>query len=299
MAFFSDARDLTRSLTESTKLRAWVKEEERQTQENLLELGKQYYALHRDDPEAPLRDLVNALADSEIRVAQYWELIKEYECLVICDKCGTEMTQGTAVCVECGNPLPVSAPKHVFCARCGAQIVPGSRFCMNCGTPAPEVQIAPQFEPVDRVCGGCGAVLENGARFCMICGTPATGPKPPVESIPAAPAWEDDPYAENPYEESICEEVSYDEGAYEESAYEEDTYVEPVFNEQAVCDTCGAVLTEGMAFCMKCGTPVSAAAAVESCEEPAPNASDIQTCPVCGAIPENGIQFCTECGTRL
>ena len=157
MAFFSDARDLTRSLTESTKLRAWVKEEERQTQENLLELGKQYYALHRDDPEAPLRDLVNTLADSEIRVAQYWELIKEYECLVICEHCGTEMTQGTAVCVECGRPLPVPMPKNVFCARCGAQIVPGSRFCMNCGTPAPE------FQPVShqRFCVGCGAVLEE------------------------------------------------------------------------------------------------------------------------------------------
>lgn len=291
MAFFNDAVQLTKSLTESTKLRAWVKEEEKQTQENLLELGKQYYALHRDDPEAPLSDLVNALVDSETRVAQYWELIKEYECLVICDKCGTEMTQGTAFCVECGNPLPVSTPKHVFCARCGAQIVPGSRFCMNCGTPAPEFQPEPQVEPVDRICTGCGTVLENGARFCMICGTPASVQQPPVEPTPAAQAPSAVPA---PYEESLCEE-----GTYEEGSYEEGTYAEPVYQEQPVCETCGAVLMEGMAFCMECGTPVSPTAMEASCEAPAPNTADIQTCPVCGAIPESGMQFCTECGTRL
>lgn len=241
MAFFSDAMDLTRSLTESTKLRAWVKEEERQTQENLLELGKQYYALHRDDPEAPLRDLVNALADSEIRVAQYWELIKEYECLVICDKCGTEMTQGTAICVECGNPLPVPKPKNVFCARCGAQIVPGSRFCMNCGTPAPECQ------PVShqRFCAGCGAALNEGVRFCMLCGTPVSIQQPPVAQAPAPePSWE-----ETPHKEAVPEECTYEEVTCEETADPA-----PVGNDQMVCAVCGAALTGGMAFCMECGT---------------------------------------------
>ena len=233
MAFFSDARDLTRSLTESTKLRTWVKEEERQTQENLLELGKQYYALHRDDPEAPLRDLVNTLADSEIRVAQYWELIKEYECLVICEHCGTEMTQGTAVCVECGRPLPVPMPKNVFCARCGAQIVPGSRFCMNCGTPAPE------FQPVShqRFCIGCGAVLEEGARFCMTCGTPAPGQQASVAQAPAPAPYQE----EAPYEEPVVSEEPT-EGPASESP------------EAPLCPVCGAVPVSGMAFCMECGT---------------------------------------------
>ena len=281
MAFFSDAMNLTRSLTESTKLRAWVKEEERQTQENLLELGKQYYALHRDDPEAPLSDLVNTLADSEIRVAQYWELIKEYECLVICDKCGTEMTQGTAICVECGNPLPVPKPKNVFCARCGAQIVPGSRFCMNCGTPAPECQ------PVShqRFCAGCGAVLDEGTRFCRACGTPVSVQQPAVTE----PSWE-----ESPYEESAQEEATYEEGTYAEPADPE-----PVSPELMVCDVCGAGLTEGMAFCMECGTPVASAAAAEPAEDPTDELRESSVCPVCGAVPASGMAFCMECGTKL
>lgn len=64
-----------------------------------------------------------------------------------------------------------------------------------------------------------------------------------------------------------------------------------VFN--MTCPGCGAAVPSGNAFCMKCGTPMAAAAA------PAPSITSTVICTCCGASNEPGNRFCMSCGSLL
>jgi pSer/pThr/pTyr-binding forkhead associated (FHA) protein len=71
---------------------------------------------------------------------------------VRCERCGRENDPSFTACLDCGLPLPRTAPSSpsvkpvaapVACPRCAAQVLPGFRFCGRCGaelgtTPAPD-----------------------------------------------------------------------------------------------------------------------------------------------------------------
>ena len=50
----------------------------------------------------------------------------------VCTNCGTENTDDSNFCIECGMKLDISNDVN-FCIHCGTEVVPGAKFCINCG----------------------------------------------------------------------------------------------------------------------------------------------------------------------
>ena len=60
-----------------------------------------------------------------------------------------------------------------------------------------------------------------------------------------------------------------------------------------ICNTCGARIPEGAAFCMSCG------AKIDGDNESADASSEARKCPACGNEVEAGNKYCIFCGNRL
>lgn len=55
---------------------------------------------------------------------------------LICEKCGSELEEGSMFCDRCGAPVSKKEepkPKRQFCFKCGYELEVGSLFCDRCG----------------------------------------------------------------------------------------------------------------------------------------------------------------------
>lgn len=53
-----------------------------------------------------------------------------------CEKCGSELEEGSMFCDRCGAPVSKKEepkPKRQFCFKCGYELEVGSLFCDRCG----------------------------------------------------------------------------------------------------------------------------------------------------------------------
>jgi len=262
-----------------------------------------------------------------------------------CTNCGAALEEGAMFCINCGTPVAKAEEPAVDavieeepvveeapaieetpkCTNCGAVLEEGAMFCINCGTPVakaeepaadavieeePVVEETPVVEGTPK-CTNCGAALEEDAMFCINCGTPIAKAEEPAADavIEEEPVVEETPVIE---EAPAIEEVVYDDiSSLSASA-------------SSKCTNCGAVIGEGMKFCVNCGTPAPEKEKIaeekvvslfctncgamvadgmkfcSNCGAPT-NATPVQEkrCPSCGLKVEDGMVFCTECGTRL
>lgn len=113
-----------------------MKEEEKQLQTALNELGTQLYNLRNEDAKVMFPELTE-----QIRTL-YAEMEKDRIELAflkgkkVCPNCGVELDADVQCCTSCGiNVENVERPSamQAFCPACGNQLVEGSRFCQNCG----------------------------------------------------------------------------------------------------------------------------------------------------------------------
>lgn len=58
-----------------------------------------------------------------------------------------------------------------------------------------------------------------------------------------------------------------------------------------ICETCGAEVQRGVAFCGSCGSPMPRIQPV--------NMEDVVRCSNCGNTVKKGMRFCTECGSPM
>ena len=79
-----------------------------------------------------------------------------------CNRCNTEVADGTNFCPECGNHIEPVQP--LKCPQCNTTVEEGIKFCPECGSP-----IAIK-KPI--TCTKCGTEIEDGEKFCSNCGTP-------------------------------------------------------------------------------------------------------------------------------
>ena len=269
-------------LTETTKLNGMISDEEKKINNHYYEIGKRYAALHRDDPETELAELVAAVVESEKKIKGYRTQIQDMKGVARCEKCGAEVAKEAAFCSVCGAPVPKPAvpvrDDMEKCASCGAMVEKGMRFCTNCGKPmvAVPVQEAPAETPVKAACTICGAELEEDAAFCTNCGNSVTKAEKAVETeeIPV-----------------VMEAVPVE------------TEETPADESNAVCPSCGAMVEQGMRFCTTCGKAMEFGA-----EDAFPEIIDVEpiveipakrVCRNCGAELDDETLFCTECGTKV
>lgn len=182
-------------LTETTKLNAMIAEEKKNIENLYYQIGKRYAAVHHDDFEEKLADLMTGVIGSEKKIEAYQTQIQEIKGLTTCTNCGAQLQQDAVFCSVCGTPVPKKeepAPSGDVCPKCGSAIVPGMRFCTGCGAAlaekkpepvaapaAPAPVAAAPAEPEEktvvsaRTCANCGAKLESDTVFCTECGSRA------------------------------------------------------------------------------------------------------------------------------
>jgi len=218
MAFFDDlgkklsqagqsVAQKTKDFTEVSKLNSAISDEEKKISNICVQLGREYYAKHVSDYEAPFEPYVLGIKDAEDKIAAYRQQIQNIRGVVRCENCGAELAPNVPFCSGCGAPAPVKAPAvaepgMVLCSACRNAVPVGIKFCPSCGasmspaepvTPAPIEAIQPMpanQQPVqdnasasyptgDAVyapassgaCASCGAELQPGLEFCTNCGT--------------------------------------------------------------------------------------------------------------------------------
>lgn len=99
-------RDVSQKVTDVTeiaKLRMDIRSKEESVRKQYLEIGKQYYALHKDDAEP--------LFEEVVLIKETLEKIEELKAQIAENK-------GKKVCPNCGAPNEADAS---YCSKCGAK----------------------------------------------------------------------------------------------------------------------------------------------------------------------------------
>lgn len=136
MSFFDDlgkklsqagqtAAQKTKEIAETAKLNSQISDEEKKINEYYLQIGKLYVSLHDENHEADFDELIGNLHESENKVKECRQQIKDIKGVVVCEKCGAEVSSGSAFCSTCGAPMPVVTPAEEA-AEANEEAAPGS-----------------------------------------------------------------------------------------------------------------------------------------------------------------------------
>lgn len=166
-----------KDLSDVAKLNSMISDEETKIRELYHQIGKLYAAMHPQDAEPELADLVAAVGEANSKIVYCRQQILDIKGVVNCPRCGAEVAVGSAFCSACGSPIAgVSTPEQegmIHCEHCGALLKKGVRFCTQCGNPVTQTaaEILPTVEANElKVCPNCGVTLESDATFCTECG---------------------------------------------------------------------------------------------------------------------------------
>lgn len=122
-------------------LKKCISEEEEKIEKNYQKLGKLYYELKGNEPEAELEELVAVIRGSYEKIDEMKDKIAELENAQKCPVCGTVLERDMIFCVGCGTkiewpdntPYDPQMPETKFCINCGTRIPRDANFCTKCG----------------------------------------------------------------------------------------------------------------------------------------------------------------------
>ena len=116
-----------------------IKEEEKQIELLIQELGKQFYNTRVEEAKAFFPELTETIINISAELEKDRIELAFLKGKKICPNCGTEIDLDSKCCTECGTnvehivrPRP-QEPVRRFCTNCGIEISENSKFCNNCG----------------------------------------------------------------------------------------------------------------------------------------------------------------------
>jgi len=118
MAFFDDLSkkltqvgqttiQKTKEMADIAKLSSQVNDEEKKIENAYIQMGKIYRELHADDCEERFAEWLQLIGESEAKIKDYKEEIKEIKGVGKCEACGAEVPNGSGFCPGCGAKVPV------------------------------------------------------------------------------------------------------------------------------------------------------------------------------------------------
>lgn len=166
----------TKEFAEITRINSMISNEERNVNNNYLQIGKLYFSMHSDNCEDEFSDLIMSIKDSEKKITNYREQIQTIKGIVKCLNCGAEVPNGSSFCSSCGAPMPKKTIENdiddgfVACSNCGSYVKNDLRFCIHCGNPMNT--ITENKITTIKMCPNCGEeTTEEDILFCISCGT--------------------------------------------------------------------------------------------------------------------------------
>ncbi len=126
----------TRDTTENMRLKALIREEERNIRMQYEAMGALYAEIHGNDPEYRFAEAMSNVHASMARIAEYRAQITALQGAEECPYCGAAVPPDGQFCTVCGRKL--SGDTHedtsaAFCPKCGATVKPDAVFCKACG----------------------------------------------------------------------------------------------------------------------------------------------------------------------
>ena len=186
MAFFDDlgkkisqtsqsAVKKTKNIADITKLNLQISEEQKKLDGFYLQIGKEYVANYKENPDSNLSDLVGNATEIETKIASLNDQIREIKGILCCEKCGKEIAKGSSFCMNCGEPVPKvekEVPSDTTpCPNCANPVKNGTNFCTFCGTAVNNNQEAePVAQNDKKICPSCNTQNNQDAVFCVGCG---------------------------------------------------------------------------------------------------------------------------------
>lgn len=176
-----NAVNKAKEVAEVSKYNSMISDEQNRINTNFYQIGKLYLDLHGKDYEPQFASMIQEITASQKKISEYKAQIQNIKGIIICEKCGAEVSKDSAFCNSCGAPMPkrvvVPDENSVVCANCGKVVKRGMKFCVSCGTPMPVVQNKAESEslvsnPDIKVCPSCGTKSTDlDDMFCDNCGT--------------------------------------------------------------------------------------------------------------------------------
>ncbi len=100
----------TKQVGNTAKLNAKIISSERAISENYTLIGKYYYDMYKENPDAEIADAVNAVTASLETIEEMKDQLLALKGLVKCDKCGANCPIEDAFCGKCGAVLEKPEP---------------------------------------------------------------------------------------------------------------------------------------------------------------------------------------------
>lgn len=105
-----DVSQKAKDLSGTAKLNLDIKAKEDLIQKQYTELGKVYYAAHKDDPSAEGMNFIHTIHAAEREIARMKDEIMKIKGAVACPNCGAQLPVGTGFCGQCGTKITGAAP---------------------------------------------------------------------------------------------------------------------------------------------------------------------------------------------
>ena len=251
----------TKDVAGVARINSQIYEEEKKLNNLYLEIGKRYASLHGDDFEEAMADSMQEVKAAFARIDEYKEQIRLIKGIRVCERCGTEVADGTLFCSNCGNRVAEPVKENgQWCTNCGTVLQPGTLFCTRCGTPVKKMENQSEQEEVlfypgeesaeepeqeeafeyDESADYGSESLEKEEEILEE-KLPVREEKEVWPSMEEASAPEQK--TEEPWKEDPAEAVTETEKGREEK---------PAAAPR-ICSNCGMTVREDMLFCTNCG----------------------------------------------
>lgn len=128
-----------RDIADITKMNIAIAEEEKKIEELYKKIGKLFVERVGGSVEGEFADMVSEIKAAEAKIEDCKQQIKDLKGIVICPKCGNELSAEAAFCNNCGEKITkAEQPKEEVnakpvCKKCGAEVSADAAFCNNCG----------------------------------------------------------------------------------------------------------------------------------------------------------------------
>jgi len=132
-----EALEKTKHFTEVSKLNAKLLDEEEQLERLYANLGRTYYQINKDNPEAVFQDIFRAIEGSLVNIKNQQKVINELKGLKTCELCHKEVDEDATYCSHCGQQLTSDEVNGVYrvCIQCGTVSTGEEAECLTCQTP--------------------------------------------------------------------------------------------------------------------------------------------------------------------
>lgn len=119
-----DVSQKAKDLSGTAKLNLDIKAKEDLIQKQYTELGRIYYAAHKDDPAAEGMNCIRTICEAEQEIARMRDEILKIKGAVACPNCGAQLPAGTGFCGQCGTKITTATASSQTYTSAPAQEAP-------------------------------------------------------------------------------------------------------------------------------------------------------------------------------